>query len=699
MARAATLGDRLREERRSRFVGRGSELELVQEALVAHEPPFAALFVHGPAGVGKTTLLTAITDLCELEAVPATRLDLRSIEPSPPAFRAALADLLGAATDRDLAEALATGGRHVLMLDTYEAAGPLDGWLQERFLPSLPAETVVVIAGRAAPPQRWLVDPGWHQLLRVISLRNLGPADVREYLSRSQVRPELHDRVLELTHGHPLALSLLVEVLAQRGLRGEPELPEGIGDARDVVGALLERFVDDVPSERHRRALEVCAHARSTTEGLLRAVLGADTAGLFEWLRQLSFVEEGARGLFPHDLAREVLSADVRWRDPAGFADLHHRVRGHLLRRIDESGDDNHELVADFHFLHRANPFTARFWDWDVARDAYTDRLRTGDAEQIIAMTERHEGRESAGIAAHWLERFPQGFVVFRADDQVIGFTLFLHLDAIAEEDIARDPGARSMRAYVDRQRRPRPGETVRACRFFMDRDAYQAPSVSFTLVPIAHLRRIFGDPRRSWDVLAPWTHPDDVAPLMSYVDFHRAPEADYEVGAMRYTAFAHDWRRKPIEEWLDLLEQREIASGWEQPPPEEAGPAPLAALSQPEFAAAVHQALKDLHRDARRAASPLLRSRVARDRAGGQPGPDALRDLIEEAVATLRADPRDEKLERALTRTYLRPAPTQEAAADVLGLPFSTYRRYLKRGVARVAETLWSWELYGRGG
>ena len=72
------------------------------------------------------------------------------------------------------------------------------------------------------------------------------------------------------------------------------------------------------------------------------------------------------------------------------------------------------------------------------------------------------------------------------------------------------------------------------------------------------------------------------------------------------------------------------------------------------------------------------------------------LDELLEQAVGALRADPRDAKLARALERTYLRPAPTQEAAAEVLGLPFSTYRRHLTRGVDRVVDWLWHRELYG---
>jgi hypothetical protein len=74
----------------------------------------------------------------------------------------------------------------------------------------------------------------------------------------------------------------------------------------------------------------------------------------------------------------------------------------------------------------------------------------------------------------------------------------------------------------------------------------------------------------------------------------------------------------------------------------------------------------------------------------------DALTDLLEEAIASLRANPRDAKLARALERTYVRPAPTQEAAAEVLGLPFSTYRGHLSRGIERVVDQLWQHELYG---
>ena len=57
-----TVEDRLRGARRSGFVGREGEIELFVGAIEAPEPPFSMLWIHGPGGVGKTTLLTAFAE-------------------------------------------------------------------------------------------------------------------------------------------------------------------------------------------------------------------------------------------------------------------------------------------------------------------------------------------------------------------------------------------------------------------------------------------------------------------------------------------------------------------------------------------------------------------------------------------------------------------------------------------------------------
>ena len=247
------------------------------------------------------------------------------------------------------------------------------------------------------------------------------------------------------------------------------------------------------------------------------------------------------------------------------------------------------------------------------------------------------------------------------------------------------------MWAYAQAHGPTRPDEPVFGARFFMDRDAYQEPSQSFNCITVAHTQHIFGQAARAWDLIGPWAAPDRIEPLMNYIQFHRAAGADYEVGGRRYGVFAHDWRRMDLTAWIEATGANELAGGFRPPGP--GAEPPVLALSHAAFAEAVRGALRDLHRPEALARSPLLRCRLVRDRGGSV---DAVVELIEEAATVLRADPRDEKLHRALARTYLRPAATQEAAAEALGLPFSTYRRHLTRAVGRVCELLWERELHG---
>jgi hypothetical protein len=76
-----------------------------------------------------------------------------------------------------------------------------------------------------------------------------------------------------------------------------------------------------------------------------------------------------------------------------------------------------------------------------------------------------------------------------------------------------------------------------------------------------------------------------------------------------------------------------------------------------------------------------MLRTRLVHDRAGDEePTGATLQTLLSAAIETLRENPRNDKLWRAVERTYVRPAASQERAAAALGLPFSTYRRHLAK-------------------
>ena len=557
--RPATIGARRRAASRRCFVGREAEIELVRSALAADAPSPAVVFVHGPGGVGKTALLAALAELAASMDRRVVRLDMRSVEPSPAGFLAHF----GAGLDRDgdgaSGEVVAGVDRLVLCVDAVDAAAPLDGWLREEFVAGLPADSFVVLAGRLPPSPEWLADPGWRELSCVVPLGNLSPADACRYLDLQGVDPALHDQLVELTHGHPLALSLVVDVLDQQPDAARNGLD--LVDAPDVVRMLMERFVGEIPDPRHEHALAVCAYARSTTEDLLRDALGGGDAGeLLAWLRSRSFIEEGRFGLFPHDLARDVLDTDLRWRDRAGYEDLHERVRVHLVDRVRAAeGARRQRLVADLVYLQRRNPAVGSMIDWSRFGVVYADGLADGDPERLLAMTERHQGGAQADLVRHWIGCQPEAFAVFRQSERsVLGFTAVLRLDEATPDQIAADPGAAAMWDHATGAHRPRPGESVTAVRFFVDHEADQRiASKSWTGFVLAHALQVWAG-GLAVDLIGAF-RTLDAAPLFEHVDYPRLPEAEFEAGGHHHYVFGHDWRDRDVDAWHELIGHREV--------------------------------------------------------------------------------------------------------------------------------------------
>ncbi|HEU5471003.1 MAG TPA: ATP-binding protein [Actinophytocola sp.] len=670
-----TVRHRLDAARRDTFVGRAGELELVRTAVAGPELPFVVLHVCGPGGVGKSALLRRFADVAAEAGAECFAVDGRDTGATPADFLTALAAQLGVGGDP--VEAMACGGPAVLLIDTFEALSELEAWFRNEFLPRLSAQVLVVTAGRQGLSPAWRADLGWRDLVRTVTLPNLSSAETAEFLDRAGLPAVLHEQVFGLTDGHPLALALAVDVLRQRGL--DPEL--GVAEAPDVVQALMVRFAEGLPDQLHRHALQVCAEARTTSEAVLRAGLDRDDVhDLFEWLRGLSFVASGPHGIFPHTLARDVLVADLSWRDPEVRDRLHGRVRAHATARMRmATGRERQPAILDFLFTEYSQPKFRSYWkQWDTTGRVFGAPATPADRAAILDLVHHNEGPESAAIAARWFDRQPAAFTVYRGQHGVLGFLCWLSLHEAAAADIEADPGTRAAWRISGPSES---GEDILMLRFLMDRDAYQGSSKLFNVGPVVHVLHVLDRPRLRWDFLAV-ADPQFWTPLWTYIGYDRTPEADFTVGGRHYAVFARDWwtAASVPAKWSEILSCRSNR-------PAHSG----AGLPRPEYERAARQALRDLCRPDLLAGNPLVDCRLVRERGGD--ATDALADLVRQAVDTLRQHPRDAKLHRALDRTYLRPAATQELAAELLGLPFSTYRRHLTQGVARVVSLLWEGE------
>ncbi|MFI9560310.1 AAA family ATPase [Nonomuraea endophytica] len=617
------LGRRLRAARELAFVGREEELAAFNTALYGGGS--SVLYVHGPGGIGKTALLRRFAHDAAAAGRPVSMADGRTLE----------------------AELVLYEADAVLLVDDFEQG--LAGWLRERFLPRVPMGALVVIAGRNPPDLRWQADPGWAEALEVLPLRDLRPADAQALLDAGGVPAESREPLLAFAGGHPLALLLGAAVAVKDGGRWTP--------SQDVVATLLDELVGELPSAAHRHALEICAHAYTTTEDLLRATLPDDAGTLFRWLRRLPFVRSSRLGLVPHDVVREGLEADLRWRDPQGYAAMHDRIHAHLADRVRTVRDaDVPGAVAALLYPHRDDRTPADHHDAGEFRE---EAMRQADAGTLLQVAE--------GAAAFWAERRPEAFRLYRRTEtgEPVAFSAWLRLAEPDEEELAADPVVAKAWAHARATRPLRAGEHVAVSRVWA-LPSYRGSSPVMDLIRW----RVIGNCLRS-ERLA-WSYIEDAERY-----------GMHEVSDDAYTLFAHDWRAVPARAWLQ---------GMNQPPD---GVAKLAVLSQAEFAEAVRQALRHLSRKDALAASLLTRTRLIAERAGENPA-TALGDLLRQTIDDLREDPRAAKFHRALTVTFLSGTPTQELAAERLGLPLTTYRRHLTAGIERVRADLWHRELYG---
>ncbi|GAA5086101.1 ATP-binding protein [Thermocatellispora tengchongensis] len=656
------------------FVGREEELALFRAALSGGR--CSVLYVHGPGGIGKSALLRRFAQEAAVAGWSVARVDGRTLDPSPAAFEAE-------------AEAVLRDERAVLLVDTFERIQGLEGWLRERFLPRLPVGALVVIAGRFPPDMRWQADPGWAEALEVMSLRDLPPQHAKALMDCCGVTDELREPLLAFAGGHPLALLLGAAVALEDGGASRRWMPD-----RDVVATLLDQLVGEVPSNAHRHALEICAHAYMTTEDLLRAAMPEDAAAMFDWLRRLPFVESSGSGLYPHDVAREVLEADLRWRDPQGYAAMHDRIHAYLAEKVRTAADhDALSAVAALCYLHRGNA------SMDAPQGGYDegeiqeDVVRAEDAGALLRLAIAAEDEVSAARAGFWVKRRPEAFRIYRRTEtgEPVACHAWLRLNEPDEAECAADPVVAAAWAHARATAPLRAGEHLAVGRSWV-LPGHRGNSPVMDLLQWRMIANCLRSERMAWSYLAIRRPGQDQVECLRRHDMHDIAVIRH-LGDEPYTLFAHDWRAVPPQVWLERLDR---AQRRDPPGAATATMGRLAVLSREEFAEAVRKALRHLSRPDALAGSPLTRSRLVAEHGERDHPARALRDLLEQAIDSLREDPRSAKFHRALDATFLHAAPTQELAAERLGLPFATYRRHLVSGIERICAQLWHRELYG---
>ncbi|MFF5772172.1 AAA family ATPase [Streptomyces californicus] len=671
-----TIADRLKASRRESFVGRDEELRRFGRALDGGPDAPRVLVLFGPGGVGKSALLRRFADEAELRGRPVIHVDGRTAPADAQGFSQAV-------------RPASKDPRAVLLVDTFENCGHLESWLYEECLPHLPDGTVTVVAGRQAPDPVRLADPAWAGLLEALPVTALDQTEAGLFLLRRGVPERLHPDVLSFTGGHPLALALAAAAVLSAGETAGADGPVDWSPGQNVIAALLRHLVGDPPSRAHCAALEVCAHAHITSEQLLRALLGEQGRELFAWLREQPYIETAAAGVYPHDVVREALEADLRWRDPDGFADLHTRLRQYLLERVDTAAPARFlQAVGELQFLYRTDGFMADTHRWHPYGLVEDLPYHPGHEPTVLELVGHQEGAGSAHAAAYWLARQPEAFRIQRVppSEEVAGCSAWLKIAAF--DGASRDPVAAAAWEHVRRNGPLRTGEHIAVARFHVGRGTYQRPSPVMDLVLWRMLGEIVRDEKLAWTFIV---MRDD-----GFWDQHllhcdmRPVDTPVQVEGHRYRLFAHDWRPLPAASWLAEKTDEMLGTAPADPVPAGRPSGDVLVMTHAEFTAAARSALRLLRWPDELALSPLQNSRLVRAHAM------SLEDVLLNAIRQLPLERGGEKSHRAAVAAFVEGAATQEAAARRLGLPFSTYRRHLAGAVERVAEIMWRHEIDG---
>jgi len=520
------------------LVGRAEERARLTALLAPHGP--AAVFVHGPGGIGKTTLVTGT--LAAL-AVNCVSLDGRHMEPTVPGALAALGTALGGSPPQSAtaaAEWIAAAGVDVLVIDSFERLNLLDGWIRNELTRALPAGVTTLLVGRRGPNAAWRTAPGWRTLLGELVVGPLTAEDVDRLLAAHGIRGDDAVRIRIFARGHPLAVVVAGEALARR-----PGLPLGSGAPPEVVEELFAVMLDDL-GPQERAVAEAASILGRVTLPLLAAVADEpDVEQAWQTLRGLPFTVTTAAGVELSGLAAPVLLEALELRDPARVRTLRTRAARAILDSL--AHGPNWESTADLLHLVQ-NPLIRNAYAPSGMLQHPAEQAHSEDHEEIVAIAGRFGGEESARLAERWWRARRDTFAVARdADGGVAAFSVTATMDdsaALASED----PLVQAIADHLRDDPMP-PGAGAVVLRWALGRRHGERPTPEVATL-VTDLKRTYlqlrATLRRVYTVVVDWPA---AAPVLRVMGFDRVTEVAF--GGSRFVLACLDFGPGGVDAWI----------------------------------------------------------------------------------------------------------------------------------------------------
>ena len=671
------LGRRVETAEAVVFQGRQAELDTILATLATPDRLPGVVSLTGPPGVGKTAFVYALERACrDHDAADVAIIDSRDF---PHTFPGLLDAVRAASAPAIQGRASARPDRPLLLVfDTFEEMGDVEEQFWGRFLPELHGRVLVLLSGRSSP-LTGVPSAGWRTLVDEIVLAELPDDQARRLLAHLGVTDtDAVSAIVDLAGGCPLLLCVAAEVYrsgADSGL-ADPGVP-GM-----IARSLIARMSRELQRSEVRELFQAASLVRTFDEELLTAMVGRVRAETFDALCDLSVVRLTATGARMHDVVRQTVSAELRWRAPERYTRLRRRAAEHLLGRPADT--DRQHVVPELLHLVGETVGPRRFFADAIDRGVCLRPARESDLAELerVCRAGTHnfgwrpdqmlrELRADFAVAMDW-------FVVATAEDRVVAYSysLPLHRETWAMVASARggyfsalpaDEAAAIRRAPPDK-----PSAFLIVGTVALESHRSAEPALRFATFTNRHVRA--PSVSRSY-VLMPHDSPFEATAISLGM-------------SRRLTGSEMPSAEPPAEEWILDYGVRGFPS-WVQRslnlPQHESL---LDLMPDDALVGQVKLALEDLYRPASLTRSPLVRLRCLDQGADLASG---LRGLLLRLLGELRdsGPPRDREAAALLGSYYVKRVGSHEVIAERLGLPRTTFYRRLHRGLGLLAERI----------
>ncbi|GAB2534773.1 hypothetical protein [Gracilibacillus alcaliphilus] len=433
------------------FVGRDEELQLMRGQLEVEERQWNTLHFHGFNGIGKNALLkrfmkiSSVANMIYLDTEKGirspqhfldniakklyehnNRTNKISIDITKPYTTFNITDCLNIIADKN--------PPFILLFDSLELWNPIMEWLFESFIPKLSVKVRLISAGRDSLEGKWLRSNSWDLLVKNVQLKPLNKEHVHEYLKTvGVVEPALRHTIVKLSNGIPFAMNLCYKLINESGQQIET------ADFKQIIRILCQTILDELDiSTKQRSLLDAVSVVGQFDKELLMHITGQTISYAdFDQFCNIQIITKAKEGWSILDGIRNWIQTDFKEHSPELFSRYKKRALEVLHRRwnaadplkrrslfLENVYAVENKLLQEYYFLGDETVYDIR----TALQEDIASIMEIWKNRHLNTLQSVNDGTEQEKLIQSVWELEPAAIKAFWEKDRIVGFTAIVSL-------------------------------------------------------------------------------------------------------------------------------------------------------------------------------------------------------------------------------------------------------------------------------